>query len=69
VSADPLADALLHALIGRLDVRWANSPHGGSLVVIAPAQRPVGALPGLVPLDDTDRAPVVPLRPPGGDRA
>lgn len=54
-------DAMLRALIGRLDVRWAASPHGGTLVVIAPAVRPAAALDGMARLENTDRAPYVPL--------
>ncbi len=61
MNVDPLADALLHSLIGQLDVRWAASPHGGSLVVIAPAQPPRTGLAHTVRLDDTGRAPFVPL--------
>lgn len=60
---DYLGDALLRSLIGQLDVRWATSPHGGQLVVIAPAVRPAAALDDRVRLDDTGRAPVVPLGP------
>lgn len=34
-----------------------------------PAVRLVELPPRRIPLDDTDRAPIVPLRPDGGDRA
>lgn len=54
-------ELLLRSLIGQLDVRWATSPHGGMLMVVAPAVRPVTVLSQCVPLEDTDRPPYVPL--------
>jgi hypothetical protein len=40
----------------------------GRRPVLRPAQRPLTVPPTPIPLDDTGRAPVVPLRPRGGDR-
>lgn len=66
VTGDDLGELLLRAYIARLNVRWAAD---GRLVVNGPDERPLTASSQLVPLDDTARPPVVPLRDAGGDVA